>query len=293
MTRVLRRCVLAALLAAASATAIVINSASSASAATSPSCGTLTETKPDGSAWTCTFADDFSSKLDTTKWYTMTTAASGFNAGGACFMNSTQNVSTSFGKLNLSVRKTSTPFVCQSPSGNYTTQYTAGEVVALFAQAYGRFAIRAALPSSTKPGLQTSLWLSPLHPAEYGAWPWSGEIDIAEAFSQYPNLAVPYIHYVSSSIDPNVTNDYCKVANIGSYHTYVVEWTPDTITISYDGTVCVQDSWNPAPPLVKPQPFDQPFILALTQTLGVGANAVNRYTALPATTKVDWVRIWH
>jgi beta-glucanase (GH16 family) len=292
VTRVLRRCVLAALLVAASVAAIVINSASSATAATGPNCGTLTETKPDGSAWTCTFADDFSTALDTSKWYTMTTAASGFDAGGACFMNSTQNVSTSSGYLNLTARKNWKSFLCKSPAGNFYTKYTAGEVVALFSQAYGRFEVRAAFPATTRPGVQASLWLSPLHPAEYGMWPWSGEIDIAEEYSQNADRAMPYVHYVPAVPDADATNDFCMITNISAFHSYVVEWTPDTITISYDGNVCIQDTWNPAPPLVKPQPFDQPFLLALTQTVGTGTNAPSFRTQLPATSKIDWVHIW-
>lgn len=290
MTRVLRRCVLAASLVAASVAAVVINSTSSATAATSPNCGTLTETKPDGSAWTCTFSDDFSSALDTTKWYAMTTAASGFDAGGACF--TADNVTTSSGHLNLTAKKNWKSFLCKSPSGNFYTRYTAGEVVALFSQAYGRFEVRAAFPATTRPGVQASLWLSPLHPAQYGMWPRSGEIDIAEEYSKNADRAVPYVHYVPATADPNVTNDYCMITNISAFHSYVVEWTPNTITISYDGNVCIRDAWNPAAPLVKPQPFDQPFMLALTQTVGTDTNAPSFRTQLPATTKVDWVRIW-
>jgi hypothetical protein len=55
----------------------------------------------------------------------------------------------------------------------------------------------------------------------------------------------------------------------------------------------VADSWNPAAPLVKPQPFDQPFFINLTQALGIGANLFDPATTpLPATTQVDYVRVW-
>jgi hypothetical protein len=30
----------------------------------------------------------------------------------------------------------------------------------------------------------------------------------------------------------------------------------------------------------------------LTQALGIGANAVTAATPLPATTQIDWVRVW-
>jgi hypothetical protein len=45
--------------------------------------------------------------------------------------------------------------------------------------------------------------------------------------------------------------------------------------------------------LVKPQPFDQPFFVALTQALGQNGNAFDpNTTPLPATTQVDHVRVW-
>jgi hypothetical protein len=54
------------------------------------------------------------------------------------------------------------------------------------------------------------------------------------------------------------------------------------------------NSWNPAAPLSKPAPFDQPFIIALTQSLGVAttANQPDAATPLPATMQVDYVRVW-
>ena len=61
----------------------------------------------------------------------------------------------------------------------------------------------------------------------------------------------------------------------------------------FDGQTCLVDSWDPADPLVKPQPFDQPFMVALTQFLGVQGNAFDPATTpLPATTNVDYVRVW-
>jgi hypothetical protein len=47
------------------------------------------------------------------------------------------------------------------------------------------------------------------------------------------------------------------------------------------------------PPQIKPQPFDSPFIVALTEYLGVGTNAFQPGTTpLPASTQVDYVRVW-
>jgi hypothetical protein len=45
--------------------------------------------------------------------------------------------------------------------------------------------------------------------------------------------------------------------------------------------------------VAAPAPFDQPFFIALTQALGVGTNSFNPATTpLPATTSIDYVRVW-
>jgi beta-glucanase (GH16 family) len=161
-----------------------------------------------------------------------------------------------------------------------------------FAQTEGMFAVRAEASDATAPGLQSSLWL---YPAEltYGAWPASGEIDIAELFSQYPTLAIPSVHYDNSSSDTSASDDHCIIGDPSRFHTYAVEWTAQSLTFQYDGQTCLVDHWNPASPLVSPAPFNEPFYICLTQALGIGTNQfMPGATPLPATTSVDWVRVW-
>ena len=146
--------------------------------------------------------------------------------------------------------------------------------------------------------MQSSLWLWPVDDTYYGSrWPASGEIDFAEWYSQYPNLAIPYIHYNvqgGKRADPNRTNDNCAVEDTNAYNTYAVIWTNETITIQMDGETCLVDDWNPAKPEVKPDPFNMPFYINLTSAMGVDSNNPTTGTAdeLPATTNIDWVRVW-
>lgn len=249
--------------------------------------------KPDGNAWVCTFDDEFGgTNLDGTKWFIQTTAASGFGGATECFVAGSNNISEGNGVLSLTVRKEAAPFTCTTPTGSFTTQYTGGTVNTLgrFSQAYGRFDVRAAFPAATVAGLQSSLWLWPTT-TKYGSWPTNGEIDIAEEYSQHPDRVIPFVHYTPASPDPNVTNNYCMI-DPSQFHTYTAIWTTSTITIQFDGKTCLSDSWHPAAPLVKPQPFDQPFMVALTQALGLNSNAVTASTPLPATTQIDYVRVW-
>ena len=221
------------------------------------------------------------------------TANSGYHSGIECFEDSPNNVSVSGGVLNLTVEQAAAPFVCQGLPP-YPTDYTSGMVSTYqrFSQAYGLFEVRAKVSGATEQGLQTSLWLYPAK-LTYGAWPMSGEIDIAEMFSEYPNLAIPYVHYNNSGNDPNATNNSCVIGDPSQFHTYAVAWTPQSMTFTYDGHTCLVDQWNPAPPQVRPEPFDQPFMISLTQALGINTNEfIPGVTPLPATTSVDWVRVW-
>lgn len=270
-------------------------SAMTQSASSSKACGSATIRKPNGKAWVCTFGDDFSNaKLDTSKWRVQLTSDSGFVSGSGCFVNSKNNVSVAGGVLSLTARKETKKFTCSNPSGDYSTQYTSGTVSTYgkFAQTYGRFEVRAKFPASKIAGLQSALWLYP-QKMTYGPWPSSGEIDIAEAFSSYPDRVIPYIHYGASAWDPNVTNNYCMIKNVSAFHTYVAEWTPTTITIKYDGTTCLVDTWHSSFLFNNTAPFDQPFFVTLTQALGITGNSFSATnTPLPATTQVDYVHVW-
>ena len=275
-----------------------------------PSCGGTELLKSDGAPWVCSFDDEFDgTSVDRSNWLVQTTAASGFHSGAECFVDSPNNVAVSNGTLRLTVRKESAPFTCTSPSGSYTSQYTSGTVngYGRFNQTYGRFEVRAKLPNTAVKGLQETLWLWPANSTKYGYWPASGEIDFAEFYSLYNGWNIPYLHYSllqstvswatntnvytalpSPNSQPGMTCSYTK----GAFNTYTVLWQPGKITLQVNGQNCIVDNYS-ATNVSAPAPFDQPFFIALTQALGVGTNGfVDGETPLPATTEVDYVRIW-
>jgi beta-glucanase (GH16 family) len=279
--------------AAAAATAPPDSSGSSGSSG--PSCGGTVIDQSTRAPWHCTFDDEFTgTSLNAANWVVQQTADSGYTSGGECYTGSPNNVWVAGGYLHLSARREAAPFTCPDPFGNYTTQYTGGMVTTdgRFSQTYGLFEVRAKLPAATVPGLQEAFWLWPVNPMQYGIfWPASGEIDFAEMYSLYPDLDVPFIHYNADN-DANVTTDTCAIANPTQFHTYGLEWTPTSMSILLDGKTCLTDTWNPALPLIQPEPFNMPFFLNLTQALGLVPNAYGPTTPLPEATVVDWVRIW-
>jgi beta-glucanase (GH16 family) len=276
--------------------ASVVGPASAAARDDGASCG-RTIPKRSGGYWRCTFADRFSGEsLDPSKWVAQRTDTSGYTNGQtSCFLASPNNISVSGGTLKLTSRKEAEPFTCKDPHGDFTTEYTSGMVSTWgrFSQAYGRFKFRARITSARTKGLHSALWLWPADRNKYGAYPGSGEIDIAEMYSAYPDRAIPYIHYNAALRTENVTNNFCMISDLSEFHNYTAIWTKRKIKIKYDREKCLVHKWSPADPLSGSQPFDQPFILALTQALGVGGNAFDPATTpLPATTEIDYVRVW-
>jgi len=257
-------------------------------------CGPLIP-KASGGFWSCTFLETFDgTELNQRRWGVTKTSESGFTSSGECFVDSPANVRVGGGVLSLTARRLARPMTCTSPRGTFTTSYTGGMVStwARFGQTYGRFEVRARFPAAKTAGLHSAFWLYPANPRKYGPWPASGEIDIAEFYTHYPDRVVPYVHYNGDKYDPYATNTKCFVSYPEAFHTYVVEWTPYAITVKYDGKICIRDVWKPIGGQVKPQPFDHPFVINLTQALGFGTNRATSLTPLPGTMQVDRVRVW-
>jgi beta-glucanase (GH16 family) len=278
-----------------------------AATAAAPCGGEALAPKPGGGRWTCTFDDEFDARtgdataLNAAWWVPQVTATSAFTTGPlgseACYVNSANNISVSGGALHLTARKEAAPFTC----GWFTTQYTAGMVSTYtgFNQTYGRFEVRALLPPTTAAGLQETLWLWPVNDTRYGSWPGSGEVDFSEFYSDYSSLDIPYIHYnySPSTVNPATHTNTVTATNCGislsRYNDYAVVWSPGSFTITVNGSPCLVDNYLPDNGLTSPEPFDQPFFVALTQALGIQANAFNPTTTpLPATTSIDYVRVW-
>jgi beta-glucanase (GH16 family) len=299
LTRSFRRAIIgAALLGVASLTTLQAvtpgGGSASAAVAASDACGTVLA-KADGTTWACSYVDNFDGRsLDPTKWITQQTAVTGFRSGQTCFTTSAKNIRVFRGELELTAREEKGKFLCKSPSGDFTTIYTGGMIGTRtkFSQAYGRFEVRAKYPAVTTPGVHGGFWMFPLN-LKYGPWPASGEIDVAEWWSNEHTLVLPSLHYTGR--DYLVDSGWnCRVADPANYHTYTVEWLPSAISFFIDGALCFSRTPTPDAPLVWPQPFDHPFSMILNMGVGTvgGTNPVSSATPLPATYTVDYAKAW-
>lgn len=252
-------------------------------------CGIVVHRKPDGSRWRCTFGDDFrGTRLDTSKWRVMTSKEFNFGRRNDCYVNTPRNVSVGLGVLTLTARREQRAFTCNRGNATYQTRYTAGMVSTFerHVQKYGRFEFRARLPYTAKPGVQTSMWLWPDGETGFTSAA-TGEIDVAEWYSHVPDRVIPYLHYSTSFLSQNqATNNYCVVPNVGSWHTYLLEWSPKAITISFDGKQCLHNT------AASGSTFNRPFMLSMFQGFGLRKNAPTAATPGINRAQFAWVRMW-
>jgi len=269
----------------------VMTTSSADAAFSSDACGTKIA-KANGGTWTCSFVDNFSgTSLDTTKWTAMDTSLIGFSLGDTCFIKD-KGYKVGSGHLDL-IAYREQPLTCKTPWGAFQTQNIGGAIATAnkFSQTYGRFEARIKLPVYTGVSLHGGYWLNPQDMA-YGAWPASGEIDVAEWFSAFANSMYPSLHYTGSTMLTD-TAYTCSAGQAGVYHTYTVEWSATKMDFIYDGVPCFTRSWTPLLQ-TAPQPFDKPFYHALVWGATVdGVDLLTDSTVYPATMSVDYVKTWY
>ncbi|WP_067482139.1 glycoside hydrolase family 16 protein [Actinomadura hibisca] len=144
-----------------------------------------------------------------------------------------------------------------------------------FHQTYGRFAVRAKLP--TGQGVWPAFWMQRTN-RPYG------EIDVVETIGSKPNLVQGYAH-----AHRKVGGGQVKLAKplSAGYHTYGVDWTPHRVVWWVDGRPYAQmkayRGWT----------FNAPFYLILNvQVGGNWPKSPNAQTRFPAQMAVDWVRVY-
>ncbi|MCR5077177.1 MAG: family 16 glycosylhydrolase [Prevotella sp.] len=155
---------------------------------------------------------------------------------------------------------------------------------------YGYVEARILLPSGK--GTWPAFWMMPV---KFSTWPGDGEIDIMEEVGVVPNE-------VSSSIHCNAYNHVKGTQKThamtiskaeGDYHVYALEWTENSIKTYVDGKEQLyfpndgkgnNDTW----------PFNKEFYVILNLAWGGdwGGMKGTDETALPATMKVDYVRVF-
>ena len=217
--------------------------------------------------WTPTFDDEFNSTaVDTSKWTVEGPTGPNNDQEYACYSPSA--VSEAGGSLNLAILNT------KCSAGGTTYQYTGSQMdtSAHFTQTYGYYEARIWSAGSNGTVANWGGWW-----LVGNTWPQGGEVDIFEGFH---GTAGYHFEYAPSGTaiwqGSQASGDYT------GWHTYGVNWQPNSLTFYYDGQKMA--SYTTGVPTVAKH-------LMLTYSNGP-LNNVGGPVLVPATQKIDYVRVW-
>ncbi|HEX7459505.1 MAG TPA: glycoside hydrolase family 16 protein, partial [Acidimicrobiales bacterium] len=202
--------------------------------------------------------------LDTSQWSTgwfgsgITTGAS--SSEQQCYDPS--QVSVTGGVLNLSA--VARAVTC----GGTVHPYASGMVTTdgKFSFTYGYMEARIWMPGNGSIADWPAFW------ADGQNWPTNGEIDTVEGLG---GQACAHFH------NPAGGPGACAAGNYsGGWHTFAADWEPGSVTFYYDGT----QIWNDTSGITS-----APMYLILNLALSPAITSPN---TAPATTQVDYVRVW-
>jgi len=281
-------------------TGTATTSASAApSAPRSPAPGPSTTTPggdPPPAGWTLAWADEFDDgALDPARWTAqhLSTFGDG-NSELACLMNRPENVFERGGTLTIRARKETTPVTCGSSDARFPDgrSYTSGMLRTTASWTYGRFEMRAKLPTS--PGDSKGLWPAFwMRPAAGG----TGELDILEAIGSSPGgNTAQRIHqtiwYDYAGTHPKETFTALTAFDPSAgFHTYAVEWDPGQIRWYVDGRLTWSRTTS-STAWLEPA-FSKPFFIRLNLAVGGSwPGSPDSATSFPADYAIDYVRVY-
>jgi beta-glucanase (GH16 family) len=240
-------------------------------------------------AATATFTDDFNgpagSAVDSSKWG-YETGDNVNNHEREYYTSGTHNAALDGqGDLVITARK-------ENPA-NYqcwygTCQYTSARLSTpgKFSQAYGHFETRMKLPRGQ--GMWPAFWM-----LGGGNWPTDGEIDIMENVGFEPGSVHGTIHGPGYSGANGIGAGY-NLPNGQSFsdafHTFAVDWAPNSIKWSVDGNV--YETRTPADLNGNRWVYDHPFYLIMNLAVGgYWPGDPDGSTSFPQQLVVDYVHV--
>jgi len=203
------------------------------------------------------------------------------------YTNSTRNsAKDGNGNLVITARQENGGFQCHYGP----CQYTSARLLTAqtFTQTYGRFEARIKIPGTQ--GVWPAFWMLG---AQGGGWPNNGEIDIMENIGREPNTVHGTIHGPGYSGAEGIGAAYNSPNGQpfrNDFHTYRVDWAPNSITWFVDG---VQYQRRTPADLGGDQwVFDHPFFLIMNVAVGgYWPGYPDGSTVMPQQMVVDYVRV--
>ncbi|MBT8140971.1 MAG: family 16 glycosylhydrolase [Gammaproteobacteria bacterium] len=257
----------------------------------------------DSRQWKLIWSDefDYDGQPDSEKWTHDIWPARKVNDEDQTYTDRLKNVRVENGMLVLEAHK----------EAFNNAEYTSGRIhsAAKGDLLYGRIDVRAKLPPGQ--GTWPAIWMLPSDPFKYAttckpgedwqgsdscdAWPNSGEIDIMEHVGYDMNTVHGTVHnrayyWVNGEQRKGSVN---SVNAEQEFHVYSLEWTPDSITILFDGApyffyMNEGEGW-------KAWPYDHAYNLILNLAVGGfwgRAGGPIDDSIFPVRMEVDYVRMY-
>ncbi|MFE9561630.1 lectin [Streptomyces sp. NPDC006487] len=159
-----------------------------------------------------------------------------------------------------------------------------------FTTTYGRVEARMKIPRGQ--GMWPAFWMLGSDIGQVG-WPNSGEIDVMENVGFEPSTVHGTLHGPGYSGAGGIGAGYALPggqAFADAFHTFAVDWSPNAITWSVDGTVYQRRT--PADLGGRQWVFNKPFFLILNLAVGgYWPGDPNGSTLFPQQLLVDYVRV--
>ncbi|MFD6426075.1 family 16 glycosylhydrolase [Streptomyces sp. NPDC060198] len=244
-------------------------------------------------AATTTFSDDFNgtagSAPDTSKWQTET--GDNVNNHERQYYTAGSNNAKLDGQGNLVITaRKENPANYQCWYG--TCQYTSARLntSGKFSSTYGHVETRMKIPRGQ--GIWPAFWMLGSDLGSVG-WPNSGEIDIMENVGFEPGTVHGTIHGPGYSGSAGIGAGYSLPggqAFADAFHTFAVDWAPNSITWSVDGNV--YQTRTPADLGGNSWVFNKPFFIILNLAVGgYWPGDPDGSTPFPGQLVVDYVHV--
>ncbi len=238
--------------------------------------------------------DEFSgSRLDRSKWdYDTARNKEGWYNGELQYYSAgrPENIRVTGGRLVITARRERLDPKRYPDWGgqNYTSAKTVSRGKASWT--YGYYQVRAKLPCAR--GTWPAIWMLARNMTK---WPDDGEIDIMEQVGAEPNLIYASLHTKLFNHVQKTQRSVQKLlaTSCNAFHTYQLDWKPDSITIGFDGRAFMRVR-NNQPGGKGAWPFNTPFYMILNLAMGGDWAAAKGMddAALPQRMEVDYVRVW-
>lgn len=242
---------------------------------------------------TLVWSDEFNSEsLDSSKWFRQTQLPNGWGWYNGEVQHYTDRVDNAFlenGLLKIVAKKES-----YTDQGQ-TKAYTSARLNSKKAFQYGRFVIRAKLPTGV--GTWPAIWMLGKNVDEPGAywqtqgfgttgWPACGEIDIMEHWGSNQNYVQSAMH-TPSSYGGTINKGGQTISTASTaFHEYELDWNSERMIFRVDGVV--HYTYNPEEKNAATWPFDAEQYLILN--VAVEPTIENEF--VQSALEIDYIRVY-